>query len=254
MNINLNFLLEPPDFSVRGKLTIEALAPLSMVSSMPGKYYRCQPEPTDEMLFGMIENAFGFHLTSKADKERGNLIKKLSQKHKVEIQTSDVGFSSFLQFHIRVSTRFVPDSIHYDDYWSQHQRGASFVGGSREYDYRAIPIMNLHSQKAIPPNATKEKKKIEFSDKADAIKDLEKINSFEEWENIHLNVVRPYFPQYYISPTPRGYVIPQGSYKYVLETSARISKLLVETLENPISPIYLGSNDGWIDVSYEELR
>lgn len=253
MNIDLSFLLEPPEFSVRGKLTIDALAPLSMVSSMPGKYYRCQPEPTDEMLFGMLENALGLHLTSKADKDREKLIKKLAINQKTEIQTSDVGFSSFLQFHIRVSTRCVPDLIHYDDYWSQHQRGASFVGGSREYDYRAIPIMNLHSQKGIPPNATKEKKRIEFSDTADAIKDREKINTFEEWEKIHINVIRPYFPQYYVSPTPRGYIVPQGSYKYVLETSAKISKLLMEILENPTSPIYLGSNDGWIDVLYEEI-
>ena len=59
MNLNLDFLLEPPVFSARGKLTIEALAPLSMVSSMPGKYYRSQPEPTDAMLYGMLENALG---------------------------------------------------------------------------------------------------------------------------------------------------------------------------------------------------
>lgn len=222
MKLNLDFLLEPPDFSVRGKLTIEALTPLSMVSSMPGKYYRCQPEPTDEMLFGMIENAFGFHLTSKADKKRNDLIKKISQKHKVEIQTSDVGFTSFLQFHIRVSTRFVPDSIHYDDYWSRHAKDTDkrHIDGSRNYDYRAIPTLNRIKSKEIELN------------------DKELIG---------------YFPHYYISPTPRGYVIPQGSYKYVLETSAKISKLLVETLESPISPIYLGSNDGWVEVSYEEL-
>ncbi|MGI8638927.1 MAG: hypothetical protein ACR2MG_03135 [Pyrinomonadaceae bacterium] len=253
MNLNLDFLLEPPDFSVRGKLTIEALAPLSMVSSMPGKYYRCQPEPTDEMLYGMIENAFGFHLTGKTDKERDKLIKKISQKHKLEIQTSDVGFSSLLQFHIRVSTRCIPDLIHYDDYWSQHQHGASFIGGSREYDYRAIPIMNLHSQKAKPPNEKKEKRKIEFTDKKEGNKHKDKINTFEEWETIHVNVVRPYFPQFYISPTLRGYVVPQDSYKYVLETSAKISKLLAEALENPISPLYLGSNDGWVECYYEEL-
>ncbi len=222
MNLNLDFLLEPPDFSVRGKLTIEALAPLSIVSSMPGKYYRCQPEPTDEMLYGMIENAFGFHLTGKTDKERDRLIKKISQKHKLEIQTSDVGFSSFLQFHIRVSTRCIPDLIHYDDYWSRHAKHTDkrHIDGSRNYDFKAIPTLNRIKRKEIELN---DKDIIEF------------------------------FPQYYISPTPRGYIVPQGSYKYVLETSAKISKLLIETLENPISPLYLGSNDGWIEVFYEEL-
>lgn len=222
MNLNLDFLLEPPDFSVRGKLTIEALAPLSMVSSMPGKYYRCQPEPTDEMLFGMIENAFGFHLTGKSDKERDKLIKKISQKHKVEIQKSDVGFSSFLQFHIRIATRFVPDSIHYDDYWSKHAKHTDqrHINGSRNHDYRAISTLNRVKREEITLN---EKELI------------------------------GYFPQYYISPTQRGYVVPKGSYRYVLETSETISKLLSEKLDNPIAPLYLGSNDGWIDVSYEEL-
>ena len=98
MTYDFKFLLEPPDFSASALLTIDALAPLSLVTSMPGKYYRSQPEPTDEMLYGMIENAFGFHLTSKNDKERDKLIKKISQKHKLEIQTSNVGFSSFTKF------------------------------------------------------------------------------------------------------------------------------------------------------------
>jgi CRISPR-associated protein Cas5 len=222
MNLNLDFLLEPPDFSVRGKLTIEALAPLSMVSSMPGKYYRCQPEPTDEMLFGMIENAFGIHLTGKTDKARDKFIKRISQRHHLEIQTSDVGFSSVLQFHIRVANRIVPDSIHYDDYWSRHAKHTDkrHIDGSRSYDYRVIPTLNRIKSKEI-----------ELNDKE----------------------IIGYFPQYYITPTPRSYVVPQGSYKFVLETSARISKLLAESLENPHSPIYLGSNDGWIEVSYEEL-
>jgi CRISPR-associated protein Cas5 len=65
MKCDLNFLLEEPDFSTKAKLTIDALAPLSMVTSMPGKYYRSQPEPTDEMLYGLLENALGWHISTK---------------------------------------------------------------------------------------------------------------------------------------------------------------------------------------------
>jgi hypothetical protein len=54
MTLDLSFLLQPPDFSARAMLTVDALAPLSMVTSMPGKYYRSQPEPTDAMLYGLL--------------------------------------------------------------------------------------------------------------------------------------------------------------------------------------------------------
>ena len=77
MDLNLDFLLEPPEFSARGKFTLDALAPLSMVASLPGKYYRSQPEPTDAMLYGMIENALGWHVSTK---ERSELSKKLKKK------------------------------------------------------------------------------------------------------------------------------------------------------------------------------
>ncbi|MFL6215833.1 MAG: hypothetical protein ACJ74J_18260 [Blastocatellia bacterium] len=253
MKRDLSFLLQPPDFSMRAVLTIDALAPLSMVTSMPGKYYRSQPEPTDEMLYGLLENALGWHITGKTDASRDKLVKKLAQRHRVEERKSGVDFKSLLQFHVRFTTRVRPPLLHYDDLWSQHLRGASFVGGSRNYDYRAIPIMNLHSQKAMPPGSKKEKRKIDFNDKAEADKDPTKITTFQEWDTIHLNVVRPYFPQYYASPTPREYVIPQGAYRYRLETSKVISRHLGDALENPTAPLYLGSSDGWVEVNYEEL-
>lgn len=255
MKLDLSFLLQPPDLSVRAVLTVDALAPLSMVTSMPGKYYRSQPEPTDEMLYGLLENALGWHITGKTDVVRDRLVKELARRHKVEERKSGVDFKSLLQFHIHLTTRVLPPLLHYDDLWSQHLRsmGASFVGGSRNYDYRAIPIMNMHSQKALPPNSKKEKRKIEFNDRAEANKDLNKISTFQEWDTVHLNVIRTYFPQYYSSPTPREYVIPQGVYRYCLETSKEVSRYLAEALENPTAPLYLGSSDGWVEVTYEEL-
>jgi len=98
MKCDLNFLLEDPDFSTKAKLTIDALAPLSMVTSMPGKYYRSQPEPTDEMLYGLLENALGWHISTK---ERNELLKQLKKKHNQELYESGVGYASLLQFHLR---------------------------------------------------------------------------------------------------------------------------------------------------------
>ena len=245
MKLDLNFLLQPPDFSARAMLTVDALAPLSMVTSMPGKYYRSQPEPTDEMLYGLLENALGWHITGKTDVERDKLAKKLAKRHRTSGKISGIGFMSLLQFHVRITTRVIPPLLHYDDLWSQHLRGASFVGGSRNYDYRAIPLMNAERAGRV--------RIADLSEERGYSKDSEKLTNFQEGDGIHPNVIRPYFPQYYASPTPREYVIPQGAYRYRLEMSAEISRLLAEALENPVAPLYLGSSDGWVEVSYEEL-
>jgi CRISPR-associated protein Cas5 len=243
VDYNLTFLLEAPDFSVRGKLIIEALSPLSMVASLPGKYYRSQREPTPQMLYGLIENALGWHVS---DKERKEIGKKLKNKFGEELKKSSVGFISLLQFHLRFSTSVIPPLLHYDDLWAQNLKGASFISGSRNYDNRAIKVMNAYR-----------KGDVSFGDQSEAkgfSKDPNKIRDFKQGENLHLNVVRPYFPQYYISPTPREYIIPQGEYKFVVETSGTLAKMLAEAFENPAAPLYLGSNDGWIDARWEVIR
>ncbi len=139
--MDFTLLLKSPSFDTRAILTIEALAPLSMVTSMPGKYYRSQPAPTDAMLFGMLENALGWHIS---DGERKELFKRLSKKHESKPTATDVGYASLLQFHLRFTTRFVPAMLHFDDLWAQHLKGGSFLDGSRNYDQRVIPLMNAY--------------------------------------------------------------------------------------------------------------
>jgi CRISPR-associated protein Cas5 len=241
MNLNLDFLLEPPDFSVRGKLTIDALAPLSMVSSMPGKYYRSQPEPTDAMLCGMLENALGWHVSTK---ERKDLSNELKQKFG-EPEKSGVGFVSLLQFHLRFTTKCLPPLLHYDDYWSQHQKGSRFTTGSRNHDSRLIALLNAEK---IDSND------IEIKEAASHRKDSAAVFDFQNGERIHIDALRYYFPQYYISPTPRGYVLPQGVYQFVAETSTQISELIADALENLAAPLYLGSNDGWVEANWEVFQ
>ncbi len=237
MTENLNFLLEPSTFSKRGKLFIEALAPLSMVASLPGKYYRSQREPTAQMLYGLIENAFGWHIS---DVERKELERKLKRKFGIDLEKSGVGFISILQFHLRFSTSLIPPLLHYDDLWAQHLKGGSFIGGSRNYDSRAIKIMNAERGK-----------KIAINDLGGSSKDSDKLHDFDDNDKIHVNVVRPYFPQYYVSPTPREYVIPQGEYIFVVETSEILAEMVQSAFDNPAAPLYLGSNDGWVEVRWE---
>jgi CRISPR-associated protein Cas5 len=242
MKLDLDFLLQPPDFSARAMLTVDALAPLSMVTSMPGKYYRSQPEPTDAMLYGLLENALGWHI---ADSERKLLVKKLERKFGTKAAATGVGYTSLLQFHVRFALKSLPPLLHYDDLWAQHLKGGSFLDGSRNYDKRVIPLMNAYRDR--------ENTGVMISDRANASKESEKLNEFRNGDQIHVNVVRRYFPQYYASPTSREYVIPQGVYKYMIETSVELAQMLATAFVNPAAPLYLGSNDGWIDAAWEVL-
>lgn len=219
MKLDLSFLLQPPEFSVRAMLVIDALAPLSMVVSMPGKYYRSQPQPSHEMLYGTLENALGWHVSVK---ERNEIKNRLQSKYGA-VKQSGIGFISLLQFHLRFSIEVVPPLMHYDDLWSQHLKHTDkrHIDGSRNHDYRVIPILNEIKAGTREMNAPE---------------------------------IIKYFPQYYVSPTPREYVIASGSYKYLIETSAELNTLLAEAIANPAAPLYLGSNDGWVDIAWEVMR
>lgn len=238
--LDFSFLAKESDFLTRGKIIIDVLAPLSMVASLPGKYYRSQREPTPQMLYGLIENALGWHIS---DVERKELEKKLKKKYGRELEKSGVGFVSVLQFHLRFTTSLIPPLLHYDDLWAQHLKGGSFIGGSRNYDSRAIKIMNAERGK-----------KVAINDLGGSSKDSDKLHNFEENDKIHVNVVKPYFPQYYVSPTPREYVIPQGEYVFVIETTETLAKMLKSAFENPAAPLYLGSNDGWVEARWEDFE
>ena len=244
MQQDLSLLLDEPDFSIRAVLEIEALAPLSMVAKMPGKYYRSQPKPTDHMLWGMLENALGWHIS---DAERKQLFAKLKKQHKLkDVSGSGVGYQSLLQWHVRFGLVVVPPLMHYDDLWIRHarDRGKPFIGGSRNYDAQIIPFMNFSGS---------EENKIRFSDSAKADKSSDAINSTEIDREIHYNTVGKFFPQYYQSPTPREYVEPQSPYMVVVETSDAMMQLLHDAVDNPAAPLYLGSNDGWVELNWQSV-
>lgn len=238
----LSLLLANPDFSAQALLEVEALAPLSMVAKMPGKYYRSQPKPTDHMLYGLLENALGWHLE---EPERRKLFDKLKKQHKrKDVQASWTGsnYQSLLQWHVRFGLVVVPPLMHYDDLWTQHLKGKTFPDGSRNYDAQAIPLMNA-----------KRGKRITYSDAGNALKDPKLLREFEEGTDIHIGVLRPHFPQYYSSPTPREYVEPTGAYQITVETSPALRDALQAAVLDPAAPLYLGSNDGWVELAWQNF-
>lgn len=257
--IDLQFFLEPPELTTRALLTIEALAPLSMVAAQPGKYYRSQPHPTNHMLYGLLENALGWHLHEGMRKQTmDGLRKQLKKKFKKDTnwidsewitakpETSEVGYMSLMQYHVKFTGITVQPSISsYDDLWSQQLRdtGRSFFGGSKHYDASLSDLLNREKQGLV-----------EFGDRAEFQNYTdEELKSIPDGAKIKYTAIRSKFPQYYVSPTVREYVIPSRPYLICLDTTPTLSKLLKEAFENPAAPLYLGANDGWVEVNYQEL-
>ncbi len=240
MKLDLSPLKAPPDFSARGILSVEALAPLSLVAKIPGKYYRSQPQPSETMLLAMLENALGWHI---GEKERNPILKKLEKRHKTPAHKSNVGFGSLLQWHIHFAASHIPASMHYDDLWAQHLRGSSFPDGSRNYDASMIPLMNA-----------KRAGQIVVGDTADARREPGLLRDFAEGDKINIALLRPHFPQYYASPTPREYIVPDGPFRYRIETSRAVADLIHSALQQPDAPLYLGSNEGWVEATWEEIN
>lgn len=259
MTHDLSFYLDPPDLTVRGVLTVEALAPLSMVAELPGQYFRSQPAPTDAMLRGMLENALGWHFDGDV---RVAAIKALAKEAKKSHKKgawkdhpwlsgkpipSTSGFVSLLAHHIAFDgPRVLPAVMSYDDLWSQNLHDAAssrFFGGSRHYDSKVEDLITRARQG-----------RVSFKEAADHVTlPIDEAILAPDAAKLHFKSVRPAFPTFYASPKTREYVVPQGPFKFVARTTPRLAALIAAALESPCAPLYLGSNDGWVEARWEVM-
>ena len=258
--MDFSFYQEPPVLDTQLLLEVEALSSLSMANGQPGNYYQSQRAPTTHMLYGMLENALGWHFAEDVRKEIFKELQKVTKKKfrkdpewaisdwlTALPELSGSKFFSFLQYHLTILP--LNESIDvetYDDLWSQALRdsGRSFFGGSRHYDASLESIINRVRRKEI-----------EFGDRSE-FKDvaIEAINELPEGLKVNYRSIRPMFPQYYTSlPTTREYVNPQQPYCYTLSTTQQVKTILQAAIEDPEAPLYLGTNDGWVHLTLEEL-
>lgn len=258
--MDLSFYLDPPDRSVHGTLIVRALAPLSMVSAQPGSYYQSAPAPSDAMLLGMIENALGWHL-GPADRKaaRRDLQKRAKKAHRKtewadspwladDPTGSDSGFVSLLGHHLAFDgLREIPPTMGYDDLWARQARRAddkTFIGGSRHYDARLEPVIGMLRSEEVKT----------VGKSAATHADAESIAAgVKSGDTVFPTALKPQFPYYYVSPTPRGYVVPLGEYRFGASTTPAVSEQIGAALDDPAAPLYLGSNDGWVDARWEVL-
>lgn len=212
--ISLDFLLQEPTFDKTLVLKITPLTPLSMVSKLPGSYYHTSLEPTEHMILGMIENLLSFHFSPDIRNQIEKRLKKEFKKSFNDLPESGSGYKSILSNHIKIERVEKPDdTMSFEDLWSQQlkRNDKGHLNGSRNYDWR------LEQQ----------------------------LDTLEE------KLQTQYYPYYYISPTNREYIICKGSYSIAVITNIELASRIQEELTNIQTPLYLGSNDGWVEVIAE---
>ncbi len=234
MKTDLSILFQEPTKDQYVVLTIDPLAPLSIVSTLPGSYYKSQNAPTKSNLCGMFENVLGWHIGPKERKAIFNKMKLVYKKsYKItdfEQVVSNVGYASLLGHLFDVELAVVPEIVtRYDDLWKQQLKhdDVRHLKGTPNLSYYLI------SQKRALP--TDEKGKIKDSE-------------YTKFLKYHYDL----FPMYYTSPTPREFIVIEDPYKFKISINCHLLSALNKSIqENNIA--YLGTNEGWVDLSIKEI-
>lgn len=236
--LSIEVLFEKPEPTIKASLFIEPLVPLSLVTSMPGAYYKSQREPSEFMIYGMLENLLGWHFT---DSERNRIIKELKKYYKINYKTdkdlakidfhsTSVGFKPLLQHHLKIEKLLLRPHIEsFDDYWTQHLKDVDqrHAKGTRNYDCR-------------------------IENEANNIYALEKGKRDSAWKEL-FEKKTGLFPAYYQAPTKREFIVVNGKFGYPISANESVVSLLIDAVNNLGTPLYLGTNEGWVDLKIEKL-
>jgi len=237
--LDISILEKIPGPNLKVILEIEPLAPLSMVSELPGSYYKTLKSPDKKMLCGLFENILGWHIDLA---DRNAIIKDLSilrkKKKKKNPQlefinrTKGSTYNPLLMDYFEILLPAIPELDFYDDLWNKAYRRSDadvHPKGTFNLDYRIIP------QKRQQP---RDKDKPEKIDKV-ALFDFFKKNIDS-------------YPLYYSTPTSREYIFVNGKYQIQIAIDSELYKMLCDRLafEN-IG--YLGNSEGWVDLKLKEL-
>ncbi|MEW6005838.1 MAG: type I-PGING CRISPR-associated protein Cas5p [Stygiobacter sp.] len=229
MEIDIKYLFEPPELTKQVLLTIQPLAPLSMVNSMPGSYYKTEHAPDKYMLCGLFENNLNLHLS---EDDRNAIRKKIKNYYKkkyklnYELINSAVGYKPIINHLFEIeSPPNLPDMKFYEDVWTQH------LIGSDERHLRGV----INNDWRIENDMC----------------GLKGIDNTQE-RNAYFNSNRDKFPRFYRSPQQREYLITNGEYFFKLNMTASLFTILDFVIkENNVG--YLGTSEGWVHISIGEL-
>ncbi len=234
MKADISILFENPQLNTAAVLEIEPLAPLSIVSTLPGSYYKSLDAPTKANLCGLFENVLGWHI---GPKDRKAILKKMAQVYKkrykitkFEKTESSVAYQSLLGHLFEISFQVIPPiDCRYDDLWKQQLKG------SDARHIKGTPNLSYYLIKQKRELAKDEKGKI--SDKTYSDFFAENISEF---------------PMYYTSPTPREFIVPGGLYQLKLSIFDRLKMALTEKLAEH-NTTYVGTSEGWVHLALKDI-
>ncbi len=243
MKIDIGILFQKPEKVVKAVLTVEPLAPLSMVSTMPGSFYKTLDVPSKYHLCGAFENALGWHFDENfKNRELGKEGKKENlrtqirkrvlahfKKQKTELPTwaeSEVGYEPLIAHLFEVGLVIKPALIRYKDLWKQMRKrndAYSHPNGTMNLSFDLIPL----------------KMGLVRNDNGTVTND-----AIAEFFEAHTDG----YPMYYTSAGSREFVVAiLGSY----QIGMGMTEGLFEALETAFSEnniAYLGTNEGWVNL------
>lgn len=236
-NLDLSILEKIPKLDLKVILEIEPLAPLSMVSELPGSYYKTLKNPNKKMLCGLFENILGWHIDLA---DRKAIIKELTKLRKEQAKkdprlkfrdrTKGSTYVPLLMEYFEIGLQLTPITNFYDDLWSKAYRRSDAVvhpKGTFNISY------NLIRQKRELKRSVKNPRQVD--DKALEIFFKERIEKF---------------PQYYSTPTKREYLFAKGNYEIQIEIDQNLYKILNERLMTE-NLGYLGNSEGWVNLNFK---
>lgn len=258
--MDLGILLLKPKLDKKIKLIIEPLAPLSMVSDLPGTYYKNHDVPDIFKICGLFENVLGWHFDKK---DRNSILKYLKKHYKknlnendFDIERSNSKYQPLLINYFEMGMVFKFESFNYDDLWKRcfsRMDADVHPKGTINLDYETL------KEKVWIKEEEKLQEKIKEEIKAlDSKLDKEKIAELKE-ETKKTPLLKFFeenkksYPMYYTSPTLREYTDYLGSN---IQISLMIDDRLLEMLKDALNicaTAYLGNSEGWIEMKIEVL-
>lgn len=243
-SIDITILSQKPCLDVKARLTIQPLAPLSMVSELPGSYYKSLKYPSKKMVCGLFENILGWHFDNDTRARIINDLKKTRKKQKITIDYKDFTQGStyiplLMEYFEMPSVPSIEEFkalCTYDDYWSKAYRRAD-----SHLHINGLRYMNADT-------ISQYTKAYEEIDGDEELKSNEKNQRKTSWFKKHIGE----FAQYYSSPAKKEFVHLDGRFVYDIIIDPCLYSLLFAICRQ-VNIGYLGNNEGWVDISICEL-
>jgi CRISPR-associated protein Cas5 len=227
MNINLEIIFQKPSLDKSVKLVIQPLAPLSMVSDIPGTYYKTQEVPDKYKLCGLFENLLGWHFDKNDRAAITKDLKKFNVKtlknDKYVSKEANSSFQPLLFDFFETGLVLRHQSVQYNDLWKKafsRMDADTHAKGTPNLDYEVLKKKHI------------------------ALKDVPIADFFKE--------NKKNYPMYYTSPTLREYI----AYSGVIEIKIDMHVPLFDELQTALlnnSTAYLGNSEGWVEINMIEL-